>query len=69
MDVATDDEVEFLGGRVRAEIWWLFPVDSFHASHGGETGVLSIAGLRIIEGGLPKRIVLLVILHESARPS
>jgi len=32
MDVATDDEVEFLAGRVRPETWWLSPVNSHKES-------------------------------------
>jgi hypothetical protein len=33
----------------------------FHAKYGGQTGVFSIADLRLIEGHLPKRIISLVL--------
>ncbi len=37
------------------------PPPHFHAKYGDETGVFSIADLRIIEGHLPKRAILLVL--------
>jgi len=33
----------------------------FHAKYGNQTGVFSIAELKLIEGGLPKRVISLVI--------
>ncbi len=33
----------------------------FHAKYGGQTGVFSIADLRLVEGHLPKRIISLVL--------
>ena len=33
----------------------------FHAKYGGQTGVFTIADLKLIEGVLPKRIVSLVL--------
>ena len=33
----------------------------FHAKYGDETGVFSIADLKLIEGHLPKRVALLVL--------
>ncbi len=37
------------------------PPPHFHAKYGDETGVFSIADLKIIEGLLPKRAILLVL--------
>jgi len=33
----------------------------FHAKYGGDTGVFSIADLKLIEGHLPKRVISLVL--------
>ncbi|HCJ79781.1 transcriptional regulator [Peptococcaceae bacterium SCADC1_2_3] len=33
----------------------------FHAKYGNQTGVFSIAELKLIEGSLPKRVISLVI--------
>ena len=33
----------------------------FHAKYGAQTGVFSIADLRLVEGHLPKRIISLVL--------
>jgi hypothetical protein len=33
----------------------------FHAKYGNETGVFTIADLRLIEGHLPKRVISLVL--------
>ena len=33
----------------------------FHAKYGGQTGVFSIADLRLIEGSLPNRVISLVL--------
>ena len=36
-------------------------VPHFHAKYAGQTGVFSIVDLKLIEGGLPKRVVALVL--------
>ena len=33
----------------------------FHAKYGGQTGVFSIADLKLIEGSLPNRVISLVL--------
>jgi len=33
----------------------------FHAKYGNQTGVFTVAELKLIEGGLPKRVISLVL--------
>jgi len=37
------------------------PPPHFHAKYGGQTGVLSIEDLRLLEGQLPRRVISLVL--------
>ena len=37
------------------------PPPHFHAKYGGQTGVFSIADLKLIEGHLPRRVISLVL--------
>ena len=37
------------------------PPPHFHAKYGGQTGVFSIADLKLIEGRLPRRVISLVL--------
>jgi hypothetical protein len=54
-------EISRFFGIVIAIYYREHPPPHFHAKYGNETGVFSIAELRLIEGHLPKRAISLVL--------
>jgi hypothetical protein len=54
-------EISRFLGIVIAMYYKDHPPPHFHAKYGGQTGVFSIAELKLIEGHLPKRVISLVL--------
>ena len=54
-------EISRFLGIVIAIYYKEHPPPHFHAKYGNETGVFSIADLRLIQGHLPKRVISLVL--------
>ena len=54
-------EISRFFGIIIAIYYKEHPPPHFHAKYGNETGVFSIADLRLIQGHLPKRVISLVL--------